>query len=87
MWYKLLGWRGLLPGWIVVVILMWVLASLLLGLTMILLLRRRESTARPLDPREPRPTNLAAVAPRALSNARAACNSRARRSRIPRGGA
>ena len=87
MWYKPFGEEGTLPGWIAVVIVMWVLASLLLGLILILLLRRRESVAGPVDPREPRPISHAAVAPRVVWKARARCDRRARRSRIPRPGA
>jgi hypothetical protein len=76
-----------LPGWIVVVIIVWVLASLLLGVTMILFLRRREGGAPLFERGQPRLVRLAAVAPRTVSRVRAACDRRARRRRIPRAGA
>ena len=61
-----------MPDWIVVVIVMWVIASPLLGLTMIFILRRRMSAARASDRREPR-----------LSNG-GACERRVRHSQTPR---
>ena len=72
-----------MPGWIVVVVLMWVLASLLVGVTMILLLRRREGPPPSFELGEP-PLVSRALAPRVVWRVRAACDRCARRSRIPR---
>jgi hypothetical protein len=71
-------------GWIVVVIVMWVLASLLLGVTMTLFLRRREAGAPPFGRGEPQ---LVRPGARPVSRVRAACGRRARRGRMPRAGA
>jgi hypothetical protein len=87
MWYKTRWEEGTLPGWIMVVILIWILASLLLGATMILFLRRRESAVPPSERGAPRLLRRVAVPPRTVSRVRAACDTLARRRRTPRAGA
>jgi hypothetical protein len=62
---------------------MWILASLLIGLAMILVVRRREAPAPRLDHLEPRLLGRAAIA-RGRGGAVAACQGRARRSPAPR---
>ena len=82
-----MGMTGALPVWIVVVIVMWVLASPLLGVAMILFPGRRRGAAAAFERGEHRLVRRAAVPPRAVSRVRAGCERRARRRRIPHAGA
>jgi hypothetical protein len=69
-------------GWILVVILMWVLVSLVLGLSMLVFARRRDFSAPPrLDGPEPPLMYRSALARGPLRRAAGACEGRVRRRR------
>jgi hypothetical protein len=86
LWYKPFREEGAVLGWIVVVILMWVLLSLVLGLTMLLFARRRDFSMPTLDVPEPPLMYRSGLAPRPLRRAGGPCEGRVRRKRTTHAG-
>jgi hypothetical protein len=86
MWYKPFRRGGAVLGWIVVVILMWVLLSLVLGLTLLLFARRRNFSVSKLDVPEPPLMYRTALARRLSRRAAGSCEGRARPKRTTRTG-
>jgi hypothetical protein len=73
-------------GWILVVILMWVLVSLVLGLSMLLFARRRDFSVPTLDVPEPPLMYRGAFARPPLRRAGGKCEGRVRRKRTTHAG-